>query len=99
MKAIKALAYQYKGRPGVYLSTPDNNAEGLPETTDPKESVAYLGTEEKFPDKDECIALAKKTEEEHTEALKKEFGENPVVNFTPYTWLEEMNLVEVYISI
>ena len=96
---IKALAYQYKGRPGVYLSLPENNEYGLPETTDPKESVAYLGTPDEFPDKDECIALAKRSEEEHIRMLKEEFGENPVVNFKPYTWLEDTELVEVYIDL
>ncbi|WP_433912335.1 hypothetical protein [Staphylococcus sp. LKG3-3] len=91
-KNYPALAYEFKDRPGVYIS--DDNFE----TQDLSQAFLYVNNDGSKPNKAEIIEIAKKQEENHKKYLESKFEKVAVMNYKPYTWLEYCDLVEVEID-
>lgn len=93
MKNYQALAYELKAEPGTYIS---KDGPGL--TLDLEDAFIYARKDGLKPIKSEIIDLAKDMEDSHKALMVSLYGINASVNFKPYTWLEDFNLVEVEIS-
>lgn len=90
---VPALAFEYKDKPGVYISEYED------ETTDLNDAILWANKDLSKPDKEECKNFYMKTEKKHADFMKKKFGENAVINYKPSKWFEMCNLVDVHISV
>lgn len=93
MKKYLALAYELKDGPGTYIS---KDGPGL--TSEIEDAFIYARKDGLKPIKSEVIDLAKEMEDSHKALMESLYGINASINFKPYTWLKDFNLVEVEIS-
>ncbi|WP_145447451.1 hypothetical protein [Staphylococcus hominis] len=90
---VPALAFEYKDKPGVYIS------EYMDKTTDLNNALLWANKDLSKPDKKECKEFYLKCEKMHAEKMKQMFGENAIITFKPSEWFEICNLVDVHISV
>ena len=91
-KTYVALAYEFKDRPGVYISRDDFETQNI------NDAFLYVRGDGLKPDKSKIIEQAKENEENHKKMLENKYEKVAVMNYKPYTWLEYCDLVEVEIN-